>query len=262
MGELPHCRGTEEDLGPWLDSQQLEPGPLWIPECSAQTVRRRNRFRDVRLLHREDQWDGSPQPIRLHRLRGRQRHGAGRRGGAWSAWATSGSRTFLKTRTDSSCLRSTAGAGASSQVTPACKVGPTSRSLAASSSIRRRSRSSATSSPLTFGTSRSTRGQSPAPRGSSRSRSGSCKAQAAVQHCDQEPEELLGVAQSRSGDTRSSSTAATPAPRGPQALGRGRRQDFPRPLRLRLGGDDGRDRRCPFRAGDRVLRRTCRSSTS
>ena len=55
--------------------KQVNPG---FPGRAAEAVRRRRRFRYVRLLHRGDQRQGQVQPRRLHRIGRRQCAGAGR----------------------------------------------------------------------------------------------------------------------------------------------------------------------------------------
>ena len=78
VGDVPHGRRAEEDLGAGLQGQQLEGCPRGLPERAAAALRPRDRLRDVRILHRGDQRPRAGEPIGLPGLRGRQRAGAGR----------------------------------------------------------------------------------------------------------------------------------------------------------------------------------------
>ena len=80
LGHLPDHRGAREDVGPRLEREQLEPGPLGLPRPGAQAVRPRHRLRHVRLLHGRDQRRGGREPLRLLPERGRQRDRPGRLG--------------------------------------------------------------------------------------------------------------------------------------------------------------------------------------
>ena len=74
LGELPHSRRAQEDLGAGLQGRQLESGARWIPERAAEAVRRGNGLRHLRLLHRSDQRPRPRQQVGLPGHRGRQRH--------------------------------------------------------------------------------------------------------------------------------------------------------------------------------------------
>jgi hypothetical protein len=82
VGGLPDSHRAQEDLGAWLEDQQLEGRPGRIPRRAAEALRRRYRLGHLRLLHRGDQRQGEGEPLRLSGDRGRQHHGPGRRGRA------------------------------------------------------------------------------------------------------------------------------------------------------------------------------------
>ena len=78
-----HRRRTQEDLGAGRAGQghELERRQSEVAEPEDVAVRRRLRFRHVRLFHRSGDRQGEGQPRRLHGERGRQRPRAGNREG-------------------------------------------------------------------------------------------------------------------------------------------------------------------------------------
>ena len=77
LGEMPHRRRAEADLGAGFQGRQLERGPRRVSRRAAQALRPGHRLGHVRLLHRRDRRRGGRQPLRLFRQRGRQRHHPG-----------------------------------------------------------------------------------------------------------------------------------------------------------------------------------------
>ena len=81
LGHLPDGRPAQEDLGARRRGQghELEPGRPELPGPGAGARGPRHRLGHLRLLHRRDQRRGGREPRRLHRQRGRQRHRPGGR---------------------------------------------------------------------------------------------------------------------------------------------------------------------------------------
>ena len=75
LGRLDHRRRIEEDLGAGGSGQdhEVESDSPGMAEREVRVVRRRFRFRNVRLLHRSGLRQSQVEPRRLHRQRRRQR---------------------------------------------------------------------------------------------------------------------------------------------------------------------------------------------
>ena len=99
VGDMPHGRRAEEDLGTRLEGQQLEGRPRVVPGRVAQALRSRHGLGHVRLLHRGDQRQG--QGVALGLLgRPRTTTCSSRASPVRRvAWGTSATRTSRRTRT-------------------------------------------------------------------------------------------------------------------------------------------------------------------
>ena len=81
LGQVPDRRRAQEDVGAGAQGKITswnQVSPDW-PNEPLKLFGAGRRFRHLRLLHRSDRRQGQVQPRRLHRQRGRQRAGAGRR---------------------------------------------------------------------------------------------------------------------------------------------------------------------------------------
>ena len=140
LGRVPHGRPAQEDLGQGLEGQELEGRRPELPGRGARALRPGHRLGHVRLLHRGDQRRGRPQPHRLQRQRGRQRHRPGRDRQQGRHGLLRPLLRTARTRTSSRPSRSTAATAASRRTPRRCRAATTSRSAGRCSSTRRASR--------------------------------------------------------------------------------------------------------------------------